>query len=106
MSRGYAFVIVVNSLLNKPGTVVSFEATDYALIFGLDMCGEIWFKILNSNVLKVIRNDMARKVVLKKEDLSSLSLKISIPFLDPVLIQVSGHPCLCIVSVKKTQLLT
>jgi hypothetical protein len=86
LSWGYSFVITINSTLDKPGTVMGFEATDDALIFGLDMRGKVWFKILDPNVLKVVRDNMAREVVLKKKDLSSLFLKVSIPFLNPFLI--------------------
>jgi len=99
LCRGYAFVIMTNSLLDKSGMVVSFEASDYTLVFGLNMCGEVWLEVFNSDVLKVIRNDMAGEVVLKKKNFVLLFLKISIPLLDPVLIEVSSHPCLCIVSV-------
>jgi hypothetical protein len=44
--------------LDKSGAVVSFEAADDLLIFGLEMHGEVCFKILNANVLKVFENNM------------------------------------------------
>jgi hypothetical protein len=86
LGQGNSFIIAINGSLNKSGTVVSFEAADDPLIFGLDMRGEVWLKILNANVLKVFGNNMARKVVLKKENFLSPHSKVSIPFLNPVLI--------------------
>ena len=83
---------------------MSFEASDYALVVGLNMCSEIGLEILDTDILKAIRNDMTREVVLKEEDFTSLFSKFSIPLQQPVLIEVSGHPCLCIVLVIKSKL--
>ena len=84
---------------------MGFEATNDSLIFRLDVRGETWFKNFNRDVLKVVRDNVARKVVLKKENLSPQP-KISVPFLDPFLIEVRCHPSFCVVSVMKPQLLT
>ena len=84
--------------------VVSFEASDYALVFGLNMCSEVRLEVLDSNILKVVRNDMAGEVVLEKKNFALHFLKLSVPLLQPVLIEVSRHPCLRIGSVIKPQL--
>ena len=55
----------MNGLLNVACMVVSLKATYDALVLRLDVCGEIGCKILDMNVLKVIRNDMSREVILK-----------------------------------------
>ena len=85
---------------------MSFEAADYSLVFGLDMCSEIWLKVLDLDVLKVVRKDMSWKVVLKQKNSVSFCLKFMIPLLNPLLIKVSCHPCLCIVLVIKPKLFT
>ena len=85
---------------------MSFEATDYPLVFGLDVCSDIWLKILDLDVLKVAWGDMSRKVVLKQKNAASFCLKFTVPLLNPLLIKVSCHPCLCIVSVMKPKLFT
>ena len=102
--RSYAFVIAINGSLYGPGAEMSFEASDYALVFGLNMCGEVWLEVFNSNVLKVVGNNMAREVVLEKKNFALCFLKFSIPLLNPVLVEVSSHPCLRIVSVIKPKL--
>jgi hypothetical protein len=99
-----AFVIAINSSLDKSGTVMSFEALDYALVVGLNMCSEIWHKVLNSNILKAVGNNVARKVVLKKKDFASLCLQFLIPLLNPILIEKGHHPCLWIAFVIKPKL--
>jgi hypothetical protein len=59
VGRGYTLIVAIDSSLDESGTVMSFEASDYALVVRLNMCGEVWLKIHNSNVLKVIGNNMA-----------------------------------------------
>lgn len=88
LGGGNSFIIAIDSSLDKSGTIVSFEASDYTLIFGLDMCREVGFEVFDTDVLKVVRNNVAREVVLKKKDLSSPPMKISIPFTDPLLIEL------------------
>ena len=106
LCRDYAFIIAIDGSLNEPCVVVGFEAVNYALIFGLYVCGEIWLKVFNSDVLKVIRDNMTREVILKKKNLAFFFLKFMIPLLDPLLIQVSSHPCFCIVLIIKPKLCT
>ena len=62
--RGYAFIIAIDGLLDEPHMVVGFEAANYALVFGLYMCSEIWLEVLHSDILKVVRNNVARKIIL------------------------------------------
>jgi len=85
---------------------VGFEATNYALVFGLDMRGEVGLKVLDPDILKVVGNDMAREIILKEKNLPSLCLKFSVLLLNPILIEVSGHPCFCVVSIIKPKLST
>lgn len=86
--------------------VMGFEASDDALVLWLDMRGEVWLEVFNSDVLKVGRNNMARKVILKEEYFLILFSKFAIPLLNPVLIELSSHPSLRVISVVKPQLRT
>ena len=52
---------MINSTLDEPGMLMGFEAVDDALIFWLDMCGKILFEIFNSNVPKVVGNNMLNR---------------------------------------------
>jgi hypothetical protein len=104
--RGYAFIIAIDGSLDEPRMVVGFEAVNYALVFGLYVCSEIWLEALHSDILKVVRNNVARKIILQKKNLVSLFLKFAILLLDPLLIEVSGHPRFCIVLIIKPKLST
>jgi hypothetical protein len=86
--------------LDKSGAAMGFEALDDALVLWLDMCGEVWLEVFNLDVLKVGRNNMARKVILKEEYFSILLSKFT------VLIELSSHPSLRIILVVKPQLHT
>ena len=70
--RGYAFIIAIDGLLDRLHVVVGFEAANYALVFGLYVCSEIWLEVLHSDILKVVRNNVARKIILQKKNLASL----------------------------------
>ena len=54
---------------------MGFKASDYTLIFWLNMRGEVWFKVFYLNILKVIWNDVSRKIVLKEKNFPVLLLK-------------------------------
>ena len=90
---------MIYSLLDELGfkLVVSLKASDDALVFWLDMCGEIQIKFFDMDVLKVGRNNMTRKVILQEMYFSILFLEFSIPLLNPILIEMGGHPGLCII---------
>jgi hypothetical protein len=44
---------MINSLLDKSGMVMGFEASDDTLVLWLDMCSEVWLEVFDSDVLKV-----------------------------------------------------
>ena len=77
---------MINGVLDKFGVIMSLEASDDALIHGLNMCSEIWLEVLNTNILKTIWDDMTRKIVLQEKDLVSFHTKFPIPLLNPLLI--------------------
>ena len=85
---------------------MSLEALDDTLILWLDMHTKVWLEVFNLNVLKIGRNNVAGKFVLQEEYFSVLCLEFSIPLLNPILIEMSGHPGLCITSVIEPQLHT
>jgi hypothetical protein len=80
---------------------VSLETPNNTLVFGLDMCSKVWFKVFNSNILKVGRDDMARKVILEEKYFSFFFTKFLISTLKPFLIELDSHPGFCIISVIK-----
>jgi len=45
---------------------VALKATDDTLIKWLDMCSEISCKVFHTNVLEIIRDNMAEEVVLEE----------------------------------------
>ena len=59
--------------------VVGLEASDDALVLWLDMSGKIGLKVLNLDALKIWWNNVAREIVLEKEDFSVFF----VAFLDP-----------------------
>jgi hypothetical protein len=85
---------------------MGFEASDDTLVLWLDMHSGVWLEVFNSDVLKVGRNNMARKVILKEEYFLIIFLKFVIPLLNPVLVELSSHPSLHVISVVKPQLHT
>ena len=97
---------MIYSSLDESGLVVSLEASDDTLILWLDMCSKVWLEVFDSNFLKIGRNNVTRKVVLQEEYFLVLCLEFSIPLLNPILIEISGHPGLRITSVIKPQLCT
>ena len=101
ISRGYTLVIVTNSLLEELGLVMSFKASNYALVIRLNMCCKICLKVFDSDVLEIGGNNMTREIVLEKQNFPFLHLKFPIPLLNPVLIQLSSHPHICIALVIK-----
>jgi hypothetical protein len=42
--------------------IMNLKAPDNPLIIWLDVCGEIWLKVLNFNALEVRGNDIDKKV--------------------------------------------
>ena len=68
---------------------MGLEAAYDALVLRLDMSGEIGSEVLNPNVLKTIRNNMSREVVLEQKYISICGLKCLIPFSNPFLIHIS-----------------
>jgi len=48
------------------------EALDDALVHWLDVRCKVWPEILNMDILKPIGDNVARKIVLQKKDLSML----------------------------------
>src|SRR5882724_7824676 len=83
----YTCIIVINGVLDKFGAIMSLEASDDALVHGLDMCSEIWLEVLNTNTLKTVWGDVTRKFVLQEKDLAIFRTKFLIPLLNPLLIQ-------------------
>jgi hypothetical protein len=104
LSRCYTLIVTINSMLNESSMIVGFEASDDALVFWLDVHGEVWLEVFNLDVLKVSRNDMAGEVILKEKYFSLLFSKFVIPPLDPLLVELGSHPSLCIISVVEPQL--
>ena len=92
--------------LDESCSVVSLEAADDALVFWLDMRSKVRLKVFDMDVSKVGRNDMTRKVILQEKYFSVLFLEFSIPLLNPILIEMGGHPRLCIISLIEPQLHT
>lgn len=90
--------------LDESRTIVGLEALDDALVLWLDMHGKIWLEVFNLIVLKIGRNNVAGKVVLKEKYLLILGTKLTIPQLNPVLVELSSHPSLCIMLVVESQL--
>jgi hypothetical protein len=66
LSRGYALIIEIDSLMEELGPVMTFEASDYALVKWLNMGGKIWLEVFNSDILEIRGNNMAREIVLEK----------------------------------------
>jgi hypothetical protein len=95
----YTLIVLIDCSFNESGTVVGFETLDDALIVGLDMCCEVWLKVFNSNTSETIRNDMPGEVVSKEKYLSVPCMDVPIPLKNPILIELSSHPCLCVISV-------
>jgi hypothetical protein len=86
IARCDSFVISVNCPLNKTSAVVGFEAPDDPLVIGLDMCSEIWFEIFDADILKTLRDNMTREIVLQKKYLPILFLEFPVLLLNPFLI--------------------
>lgn len=82
----HTFVVAVDRSLDEFSAVVGFEASDDALVFWLDMCGEVRLEVFDADVLKVRRYNVTREIILKEKDFSSLCLKFLIPLLNPILI--------------------
>jgi hypothetical protein len=97
---------LINCSFDESGMVVGLETSDNALIIGLDMCCEVWLEVVNSNTSETIRNDMPREVVLKEKYLLVPCMDVPILLKNPILIELSSHPCLCIISVIQSQLST
>jgi hypothetical protein len=55
---------MVNGSLNVFCMVMSFEASDDALIHQLDMSSEIWLKIPDMDVPKTIWDNVTREIIL------------------------------------------
>jgi hypothetical protein len=108
LAGGNAFIIAINCSLDELSTVMNLktldDARDDALVIWLDMGSKIWLEVLNSNALKIWRDNMAREVVLQEKYFPVCFLQFLVPLLDPILIQLRGHPHLCIVPVIKSQL--
>ena len=102
LAGGNAFVIAIDCSLDESSTVMSLKAPDDALVIRLDMGSEIWLEVLNSNALKIWRDDMAREVVLQEKYLSVCFLQFPVPLLKPVLIQLRSHPGFCVVLVTES----
>jgi hypothetical protein len=85
---------------------VALEATDDTLVIGLNMCSEIGCKVLHTDVLEIVRDNMPGEVVLEEKNLSILLSKVVIPLMKKFLIQVGGHPCFGIVTIVKAKLCT
>ena len=83
---------------------MGFKASYYPLIIWLNMGCEIGLEVLDVDVLKAIGNNMSQEIVLKEDDLASIGLKLLVPLLDPVLIELHGHPHLCIVLIVEPEL--
>jgi hypothetical protein len=56
----------MDSLMEELGPVMTFEASDYALVKWLNMGGKIWLEVFNSDILEIRGNNMAREIVLEK----------------------------------------
>lgn len=80
---------------------MSLEAANNALVFWLYMGGEIRFEVFDPNVLKTIRDNVTREIILKEKDLSLVGPKFTVPFMKPILIQDGGHPCFRIAAIVK-----
>jgi hypothetical protein len=50
---------------------LAIEAMDDTLVIGLDMCSEIGCKVLHTNVLEIVRDNMPREIVLEVESYDS-----------------------------------
>ena len=57
-------LVMVNGSLNVFCMVMSFEASDDALIHWLDMSSEIQLKILDMNVPKTVWDNVIREIIL------------------------------------------
>ena len=97
-------IVDTDRSLDELGTIMGFKASYYPLIIWLNMGCEIGPEVLDADVLKAIGNDMSREIVLKEDDLASIGLKLLVPLLDPVLIELRGHPRLRIVSIVEPEL--
>ena len=97
---------MIYSLLDESGMVVSHEPLDDTLVLWLDMCSKVWLEVFSLNVLKIGRNNVARKVILQEKYFSVLCLEFLIPLLNLILIEMGGHPGFCIVLVVEPQLCT
>jgi hypothetical protein len=63
LRRGDIGFIVVNSTMNVFRTVTNLETLNNALVHGLDMCSEVWCKVLDFNVLNIVGNDVTREII-------------------------------------------
>ena len=96
--------IAINCTLNVCCTVMGLEASDDALVHRLDVCGEIWFKDHNADILKVIRNDVVGCPVEERSCVPSLPIHDPIVETIPDRYRLSSR--LCVVPVMETKLCT
>ena len=87
--------------MDELALVMTLETADYALVKWLNMCSKICLEVSNLDILEIGGNDMAREIVLEKQNLPILCLEFQIPLPYPFLIQLSSHPCLHIAPVIK-----
>lgn len=99
-----AVIVAIDGTLNKSSAVVSLEAPDYALILWLNMSSEVGLKVLNADVLEVRWDNVAGEVILKEQDLSPNCMELTVSLLNPLLIELCRHPCLCVVAVIESKL--
>ena len=59
--------MAIDSLINESSVVVSFKASDDALIHWLDMSSEVWCEVLDAYILKTTRNNMTCEIILQEK---------------------------------------